>query len=210
MAKKCTFTITSGSSLESESAELEFGCKEIEVLRLFNKNSERLRNSKLIIKGFPKIQHLEINGIDGLNLQISPFDYEDACAFLHLARPIFLDKEPASFKKTMALFGIQAKEQSLFAKHLKSIHRLYREGEYSQYFQLKVTGISILKEKTILAWLNGVEYHQDQEKAKLVDRLEAMLSEETVRGLFISLLSGRVAAVAKLKDMVSGVMDKST
>jgi hypothetical protein len=141
----------------------------------------------------------------GITIAVSEFKESEVSEFLHLARPLFLDGEPASFKTTLAVYrrGFDGTEQNGQVKYL---HNLYVKGDYCIYLKFSTAGLDVFSDKMTQIWLNGGEYHQDEDKIQLVRKIESMLSEHSARGLFIAQLSGRVKAIDKLHSMVVGTL----
>ncbi len=75
-------------------------------------------------------------------------------------------------------------------------------GDYGRYFQMTINNVPLFTDEAARLWLNGVEYHQDQEKAEVVASITKALSEETTRGIFASYLGGRVRALFALRAVV--------
>ena len=113
---------------------------------------------------------------------------------------MFLSREPSSFNKVQAIFGRRSKG-TLLAKHLKVIRDTYERGHYLPYYQVTIGETPLFDDKTLKLWLNGIEYHQDAEKASIVEELHESLSESTTRGLFVAQLSGRFEATFKLLEL---------
>lgn len=59
----------------------------------------------------------------------------------------------------------------------------------------------LFHESTLDAWLNGIEYHQDEDKEETVKRIEERLTQETARGIFVSQMSGRLKAIFRLENL---------
>jgi len=93
------------------------------------------------------------------------------------------------------------------AEWSKRVRSVYEQGEYQPYFQVSIGGTPLFHESTTGAWLNGVEYHQDAEKAVLVERLERELGTNVALGIFVSQLSGRIKATRRLANVVQLILD---
>ena len=183
--------------------ELSFEDVDIEKFRLFMRNFERFEDAKLIQGGMPELKKMgwDAKQGQGLTFEFTDFDYKDVYELLHLARPFFLAKEPASFERTCGILGKRGKGTVLMDT-LKFIRMIYEKGEYQSLFQVSLGGTPLFHESTVKAWLNGLEYHQDQDKREQIEKLEAALSQETARGIFVSQLSGRVHAIFDLADII--------
>lgn len=206
--KEVTLQATSEDESESETICLAFDDSDLDSLQLYLDNCTRLEAAQIFKKKFPDVSNIKLTAEEGMAFEVSEFEYSHVCELLHLARPIFLSKEPASFKKTQAIFGKRAKNTAL-AKHLKLLRNTYERGDYQPYFQITIGDTPLFHDETVKLWLNGVEYHQDSEKAAIVKELEKSLSESTARGIFISQLSGRIRATFMLAHLAKLVIDKN-
>lgn len=193
---------------ESEILHLQFEELEVESLKLYLDNCNRLENAQILKGEFPSIKNIEWTEKSGMNFNVSQFEYSHICELLHLARPMFLEREPASFKNTLSIFGKRAKKTSL-AKHLKYLSNTYKFSDHQGYMQITIGDTPLFHDKTIKLWLNGVEYHQDSDKAKIIKELEASLSESSVRGVFVTQLYGRIKAIFMLSHLAKLIVDKS-
>ena len=193
---------------ESEILHLQFEELEVESLKLYLDNCKRLENAQILKGKFPSIKNIEWTEKSGMNFDVSQFEYSHICELLHLARPMFLEREPASFKNTLSIFGKRAKKTSL-AKHLKYLSNTYKFSDHQGYMQITIGDTPLFHDKTIKLWLNGVEYHQDSDKAKIIKELEASLSESSVRGVFVTQLYGRIKAIFMLSHLAKLIVDES-
>ncbi|MFZ7128620.1 MAG: hypothetical protein ACOWWM_20900 [Desulfobacterales bacterium] len=182
--------------------ELQFDEKDLNVLKLYKSNYDRLLSAKLIREGLPTFINLSWSATNGATYKFSEFSYQDVYELLHLARPLFLSREPASFDKTCAVFGKSGVNTSI-TNHIKYIRWLYKNGEYKSLFQVEIDDIPLFSDKTLMYWLNGVEYHQDNEKRDTYAMLENALGVETTRAIFVSQLSGRIKSVHMLAHLVN-------
>jgi len=206
--KEVTLKATSEDESESETIRLTFDNSELNFLQLYLDNCTRLEAAQIFKNKFPSVKNIKWTAEDGMTFEVSDLKYSHVCELLHLARPIFLSKEPASFEKKQAIFGKKAKNTAL-AKHLKFLRNTYEKCDYQPYFQITIGDTLLFHDETVKLWLNGVEYHQDAEKAAIVKELEKSLSESTARRIFVSQLSGRVRATFMLAHLAKLVVDKS-
>lgn len=187
-----------------EIVELSFGDTELEKLSLFMEHFERFKVARLIRNGIPELKGIKWLPEGGLSFEFTEFDYNDVYELLHLARPIFLGQEPASFEKTCSILGRSGKGTSL-SQHLKYLRSLYEKGEYGTMFQVQIGNTPLFHESTLKDWLYGTEYHQDMDKRDRIKELENILTQESMRGIVVSQLSGRIKAtfmVAHIVDLI--------
>lgn len=196
---------TSQDGSEAHDLELTFDEADLAVLTQYLNNFDRMTGARIFTAGFPMVKKIKWTPASGMVFELSEFDYGHVCELLHVARPLFLGQEPASFERTQAVFGKRAKGTAL-TKHLKHIREVYERGDYQPYFQVSVNKTPLFDDETVKTWLNGVEYHQDSEKAELVTALEKALGSETARGIFVAQLSGRIRAAQMLAHLCSMVV----
>mgnify|MGYP003584128677 FL=1 len=201
VTRKLRATSKDGRSI-SEDISLEFFDSDIEILEQYLQNCDRLKEARFLKDEFPRIKNVTWTSESGMSFDVSEFSYADVCELLHLARPFFLSREPASFEKACAVIGKQGKGTSI-AQYLKYLRSMYERGDYQPYFQISVGGVALFDDNTLKYWLNGVEYHQDIGRAEVVRDLEASLSKQVARGIFVSQLSGRIRAVFMLGHLAS-------
>jgi hypothetical protein len=192
--------LISQDNSEHHEVILNFEQSQLLMLDKFLANCDRLARAKLVRSGLPSVTKVCWTGTEGMTIKVSDFDYGDACELLHLARPFFLSQEPASFENVTAVFGRQCRGNAL-RRHLRYLCELYKRGDYQPYFQVSIGGTPLFHETTIRAWLNGAEYHQDEDKAALVAALEQSLTTNVARGVFIAQLSGRIRAIFLLAQL---------
>lgn len=193
---------TSEDGATSEEITLSFSDADVQLLEHYLTNCDRLKEARLLKGGLPRVKNITWTVEAGLSFVVSEFSYGDVCELLHLARPVFLAREPASFEKATSTIGRQAKGTAI-AQHLKFLRSTYERGDYQPYFQVSIGGVPLFEDETLKHWLNGVEYHQDSEKAEIVRDLESSLTKEVARGIFVSQLSGRVRATFMLAHLAS-------
>lgn len=178
-----------------------FSDSDVANLRKYDDLCERLSRAAIFATGFPFVKNISMDKSRGMTITVSEFKESEVSEFLHIARPLILDTEPASFKTTLSIYR-RAFKGTEFDGQVKYLFNLYLKGDYSSYFQFSTAGLDVFSDKMTQIWLNGGEYHQDEDKIKLVKQVESMLSEQSARGLFIAQLSGRVKAIDKLHSMV--------
>ena len=194
---------------EKQVVLLEIDHKESLLLRKWLANCERLEKAALLNRPFPVLKQLKFTAEKGFAFEVTEFPVNEMHELLHLARPLFLSKEYASFEKTISVFGRKAKGK-LLARYLKKLRNIYRDGHYKTYFQFSVDGNKIFDESYLKLWLNGVEYHQDSDKEAVIAELLQVFSEAELRALFAVQVSGRIDACFQLCDFVREVLKPGT
>lgn len=197
-----------GASVSKERVTAAFDDKEIEQLVQFHESTCALSESALVTKGLPELRHLGYDIKTGWRFEVTPFEWSDVYAALHLARPLILDREPASFENTRNLLARRF-DNPRVREHLGAVLNQYRVGHYQPYFQFKVGDTPLFSEDTFKLWLNSAQYHRDPDKRKRLKELEDSIGRDNVHNLIALHLSAKIEAVWRLDDgLVATVLRK--
>lgn len=200
------FEIQAGKDSEPTPVAFDVDDAQRERFALFRRNVVRLRSAK-ILENFPTVQSIKFTAEEGMTFKISDFDYAQVYELLHLARPLFLKNEPASFERTLGFIG-RVGAKSPLALWCKQCRTRYEQGDYQPMMQLTINGTPIFHNSTLETWLNGLEYHQDPEKAVVIEALEKTLTTDVARGFFVAQLSGRLSAILRVDNVVGMILGK--
>ncbi len=206
--KKVGYRAQSECGSIDEKVVVEFSDGELETFSQYIFNYANLCDCKIFESEFPIIKKFKIDQ-NGLEIQVPPFEYRDLYELLHLCRPFFLKKEPASFENICTIFGRKV-SGTVFVKEIKRVRSIFEHGEYRQFMQLSVNDVPMFDRKIIDAWLNGTEYHHDPDKKKIVEKLENVLGQEVARGFFVSILQGRIKALGTMARLVTFALEEIT
>lgn len=186
----------------------EFNEDDITQLRNFASQMSRVKQTLLLARGFSGITNMRWEAGSGMVFTCAPFSNSELSELLHVLRPVMLEEERTSFQRTIALLGRRFKDKT-FAQHSRSLRHIFEEGELSLYMQVRVGGQKLLHNSILKLWLNGTQYHSDQEKADAWAKLEKSLTENNARALAIELVHSRVKALLLLDHVVHLVLSKA-
>ena len=132
----------------------------------------------------------------------------DLAIILHRLRPFILQKEPFEFKKTVNLLQKHIKHE--FTKELfKSFKDLFSDKEFQRHVYVTLPNIlgdtPVNSDRMLMNWINAFEYHRDDGKRKLIQKIDKILPEQIRRSLFVSMVMDKVIAVAKVRGIVSAI-----
>jgi hypothetical protein len=187
------------------SADFESG--DLDQLRKFSALMSRVKETALLARGFAGITNMKWAAGAGMVFTCAPYTNPELYELLHVLRPVMLEEESASFHKMLALFGSRFRDKT-FAQHQRALRHIFEEGELSSYMQISVGGQKLLHNSILRLWLNGTQYHSDQEKQDAWKSLEASLTENNARALAIELVHSRVKALLLLDHIVCLVLSK--
>ena len=185
----------------------EFESEDLAQLRKFSGLMLRVKETALLARGFAGITNMKWAADAGMVFTCAPYTNPELYELLHVLRPVMLEEESASFHKILALLGRRFKDKT-FAQHQRALRHIFEEGELSSYMQISVGGQKLLHNSILRLWLNGTQYHSDQEKQDSWKALEAALTESNARALAIELVHSRVKAILLLDHIVGLVLSK--
>lgn len=172
---------------------LDLSDTEQDVIKAYREEYRRLCNSSISKKELPC--GLSIKSGEAVTSTANLPSEDDLAILLHRLRPFILHKEPASFNRTVAVFGRHLRHPTVRA----FLRELWREWKGERFFDeialLQSTPID--GEKLLLDWLNAKEYHRDPAKAESVANLRATMSEPLVDFIIVSLALDKLRAVRK-------------
>jgi hypothetical protein len=168
----------------------------------------RVRNTELLKQGLPAITNMKWSP-EGMEFSCEPYSDAQLFELLHVVRHVMLGQEPASFEKICALLGRRFADRN-FGDHIKALRHLFENGELSSYMQISVGGQPLFDGSLLRMWLNGTQYHTDEQKAVAWGKLEGSLKSENARALVMNQLHSRVKALFLLEHIAQLVLSKRT
>lgn len=64
--------------------------------------------------------------------------------------------------------------------------------------QIKVNNVNLFSDRTFKSWLNGLQYHTDEEKRASWSQISSALTEPNVRAYLITQIHSKINAIEKL------------
>jgi hypothetical protein len=172
-------------------------------IKAYLRVTSRLERTRFVAGGMRNEWRIEQDGKGGFVLPELPPELDQA-EFFHCLRPIVLDEERTSFRNVAATLG-KALKHEYFRWRLKNLRKQYRSERMQRLFQVYSNDVQINCEASLKAWLNGLEYHQDFEKAEAVERSSSGLPIEIQTAIYIDMLSDRALAAINLAELINQV-----
>lgn len=196
----------SGELIETISATFE--APEIDLLRRYVEFVDRVRETKLLERGMPAITNMSWKPDEGMKWACSPYENSELHELLHVLRPLILSKEATSFDRIAGMLGKKF-DSGNFRGHLKLQRTIFEDGELKLYMQISLNEQPLLADSTLKLWLNGEQYHTDEEKAATWKEIEDALTTENARALVITQLQAKVKALFNLQYIARLVLEKA-
>jgi hypothetical protein len=196
----------SGDLIETVSATFE--ASEIDVLRRYVEFVDRVRETTLLRRGMPAISNMSWKPEEGMKWACPSYENSELHELLHVLRPLILSKEATSFERIAGMLGKKFASDN-FRGHLKLQRTIFEDGELKLYMQISLNDQPLLADSTLKLWLNGEQYHTDEEKAVTWKEIEDALTIENTRALVITQLQAKVKALFNLQYIATLVLEKA-
>ena len=96
-----------------------------------------------------------------------------------------------------------------FRSHLKLQRTIFEDGELQLYMQISLNDQPLLADATLKLWLNGEQYHTDEQKAATWKEIEKALTVENTRALVITQLQAKVKALFNVLHIANLILGKA-
>ena len=188
-----------------ESLTVQLTDDEVERLRNFSRLMSRLASTQLVNRGIPAITKMQY-AEGAMHFVCEQYSNGELHELLHVLRPLILQEERSSFQNIGAIVGRRLRHQLISAR-LKHLRRVYAEGDLSRFMQIKINEHPLFADETIKLWLNGEQYHSDDDKAAAWCRLENAMTASNARALVIEQLRSKVMALDELHSVVELLLE---
>lgn len=182
-----------------------FDESEIDLLRRFAAFVDRVRETKLLQRGIPAITNMDWKAGEGMKWTCPPYENGELHELLHVLRPLILSREVTSFERITGMLGKKFDSET-FRGHLKLQRTIFEDGELKLYMQISLNDQPLLDDATLKLWLNGEQYHTDEEKAGTWKEIEKALTVENTRALVITQLQAKVKALFNVQYIVNLIL----
>lgn len=191
-----------------EPVSAAFDDSEIDLLRRFSAFVDRVRETKLLQRGMPAITNIEWKAGEEMKWTCPPYENGELHELLHVLRPLILSREVTSFERITGILGKKFDSEK-FRGHLKLQRTIFEDGELKLYMQISLNNQPLLDDATLKLWLNGEQYHTDEEKAATWREIEKALTVENTRALVITQLQAKVKALFNVQYIVNLILGKA-
>lgn len=180
---------------------------DVELLRKYCANCQRLRDTKLYREGIGGKVNFKWEADEGASVEPeNPFDLEFVSSFIHRLRPIRLTNEPASFDKVAARIKQRFGGKPM-KRQIEAIRSIVEESPFAAYGQITMGDVSLWDSETIEKWLNAFEYHQDEDKESYLAGVLQNIGYEGMNIVFVQQLRGQCEGYIRLEELARFILD---
>jgi hypothetical protein len=122
---------------------------------------------------------------------------DEIAAFLHLFRPIYLEKEALNYNTICNLVSAHLNDDAV-TQCLREWKRHYDARASRNVFEIAAAGIVLNSQEFLNNYLNALEYHRDQDRRKVIDEISGHYPLEAQKAIIVLLLPMRLQAIKKL------------
>lgn len=198
--------VTREVSGEIEEQSGEFSDEEWRRLAEYLENSRRLAACRMAQSQADL--NFKIGGARGeptrIEATLPPED--DIAAFLHYLRPFVLQNSTSSFTRTRSIIA-QRITLLPVQSYLKRLKAIYAGKEIPFVIEIgsRAGRLVLNSEEAMNKWLNGLEYHQDDDKRDTVLSAFEVFTAPAARAMLLYCLLQRASAIGKLGAMIDGL-----
>ena len=185
---------------EERSFTVFFSGDELRQLRLFLRHVEELKAAGVLQQGLACSTEMTATP-DDVAWKVSMPDRASLSVLLHHLRPLILQQEEANFLKTAKLVARRV-EDSRLRGVIKNLRREYDGRNGQAMMKLEHNGKVLNSDEALFEWLNGFEYHRDEEKRQGIEAIRA-IPRDVVLAVLIGQLVDKVRAILGLEQFVA-------
>lgn len=176
-----------------------------QVLSGFLVEANKLFQSIERMGGIDARLHIEATQESGVQFHTAEPDDDQRAILLHRLRPLILQKEPYAFHIACSVISKSSTEPFL-RQHIKNIRRDFRCEHFQEMMKLTHGDIVINSESGFASWLNGFEYHRDQDKANSISAQDDAIKITQLRPIFMLMAADKVKAIAALSKIAETML----
>ena len=185
-----------------EAVPFSFSNDQVELLRGYLREAERLERSILANGGFPVSLNLSATVGQPVEIRgVHPTDDQTAI-FVHRLRPFQLQKEPYQFGKIKNLLAQGTSSSKFMQSYLDRTKDMFTGAAMQQQVRISIGEELLNSETALIAWLYAVEYHGDETKMLALLKDKRPPPEQLARPIFMMLLRAKIDAVLALGNIV--------
>lgn len=179
----------------------EFGDDEWGLLLRFAEYANDLLHTKFVQAGMPARYAISYSEALGPQNKSELPDPDLFAGFQMKFRPFYLQNEPTQFgricnllRKRVALAGFRAIVQDQV--------EVFNLRRHSARYQVQAGGLLLNSMDALDLWLNGFEYHRDQEKRATLLNAHDVFPLESSVALFVDMLRDMTEAIAAVRTLI--------
>jgi len=127
---------------------------------------------------------------------------------LHCLRPFLLKNEPTFYPRVNKLLG-KYLSHAFLQSELDLGRRIFHNGRFSLYGQLRVDNLPLYSSETFTRWLNAFEYHRNESDRTALANALGGTPDELGLAVFYSITADRAHMVLHLASLIAYIDRKS-
>ncbi len=179
------------------------------LLRRFVRSSREVVEAARRAGGLPAKLHLSYSEDSGFRVETAEPTDDQRALILHRLRPLILTNEPWSFDRVCGIVR-RSSDHEFLSRHLRWLRGIYTGSEIRNMVVFSRGELVLNSDAAFQHWLNGFEYHQEEDKAAKIADGDSVLPVEVVRPIFMMLLSQKLKAISHLAFFVDKMLEQST
>lgn len=212
MPRPFAFTFTRPSSPQPVECSGFFEDEEYRILLKYLECYQRLAETAVMQGQYQTRFNLKWQKDEGFQDGSVLPPHDAYLAFLYSLRPFLLNDEETYFYKVANILSRRIDLPEIRGR-IENYRDLFSTREMQTVVSIRISqgprsgkqqgaGVVINTEDILRKWLNAFEYHRDDDKRRFFDDLNRLLPDQSLRGLFFSMLVDQANAVTKLAMVI--------
>jgi hypothetical protein len=130
---------------------------------------------------------------------------DQRAALMHYLRPLILTNEPGSFDRVSGALK-RSSDHEFIRDRLRRFRDIFAGSDLRDAVVISRGDLALNSESAFQHWLNGFEYHQEEERAAKVAQPGDALPIEAVRPIFMMMLVEKIKAMSLLGQVVEKML----
>jgi hypothetical protein len=189
-----------------QNTEIAFSKGELNILEKFLQQARYIESTSLVQMGMPISCKIHFEQDKNTSVSVTLPDWELVETYLHRLRPIILQDEETNFFKICKLLKRRI-ELPRIRKAVDEEIELYQGANINSTVRLSINDELITCERVLQDYLNGFEFHRDNERRGKIDRLIQFLPLEYLRAYWFWLLQEKGGAILRIAECVRIIID---
>jgi hypothetical protein len=208
LSGSCIIEIAAGRHAP-ETVSFSFTDEQVDLLRGYLSEAERLEKSVLANGGFAVSFHLSATAGEPVKISgVEPTDDQRAI-FLHRLRPFQLQNEPYQFGKIKNVVAQGTASSPFMQSYLDRTKDVFTGTAMQDQMRVSIGDAILNSETALTAWLYAGEYHRDETKMIAFLKGKQPPPDNIARPIFMMLLRSKIDAVLALGNIVHRILSSS-
>ncbi len=150
---------------------------------------------------------LVYNKSSGFSETVTMPDIDDIKLVMYKLRPFILERESTSFNRVCGIVYRNIRNETI-SRLLGVQQDLFQGKIMRQTYKIAIDDTVINSEDLFMKWVNGFEYHRDEDKRAQFEQYRHIFSEDKFRAIFVDFVIDKIRAIDNLCILLEGIVGR--